>query len=87
MNGTDLTVGKVSFREVAGWPAFPAPAGQVNQGMSQRAYIATHCLQAMLTNGFQPDCVRENHANKADFSYTRAAIALADALIAQLNTQ
>lgn len=85
MNGTDLTIGKVSFREVAARPAFPTPSGF--PGISERAYIATHCLQAMLTNGFQPDCVRENHANKADFSYTRAAIALADALIAQLNTQ
>lgn len=85
MNGTDLTIGKVSFREVAGWPAFPAQFGMTHPGISQRTYIATACLQAMLTNGFQPDCVRENHHNKADFSYTRAAIALADALIAQLN--
>lgn len=74
-----------------GGPAFPSfnldEYSHVGGGMSLREFYAGMALQGMLCNGFQPNQVRENHSNTADFNYARAAVGMADALIRELRKE
>jgi hypothetical protein len=64
-----------------GGPAFPCPHPSAPElGMSLRDYFAAKAVQGMICNGFIPAQVIRN---KSDFDYTRAAYALADAMLAE----
>lgn len=60
-------------------------------GLTKREIFAAMALQGMLSNGFMPDlvtddCCPENpDGTRAEWNYPKAAVQLADALIAELN--
>lgn len=50
-------------------------------GMSLRQWYAGMAMQGMLTNGFQPNMVKQT--DPAAFDYAKAAFEMADAMIAE----